>query len=176
QLSFLPKELPQQAGWELTGRFRPARQVAGDWYDAFNLEHVRRLGLVIADVCDKGVGPAMLMALMRSLIRAFAQQPSALRSLDGLDPALLPPAAGPARRRAGPTAGSTALKSAVEQTNNYIARSHGDTGMFATLFFGVLDPATGLLQYINGGHEPPMIIGRDGIKARLRPTRMAGAL
>ncbi len=42
--------------------------------------------------------------------------------------------------------------------------------MFATLFFGVLDPTTGTLTYINGGHEPPMLIGPTGIKARLAPT------
>jgi serine phosphatase RsbU (regulator of sigma subunit)/anti-sigma regulatory factor (Ser/Thr protein kinase) len=173
QLSFLPNRLPEQPGWELAGRFRPARQVAGDWYDAFALDQVRRLGLVIADVCDKGVGPAMFMALMRSLIRAFAQQPSAMRWFDALDPDALPVPEGVGRRRSAPTAGSTALKSAMEQTNNYIAKNHGDTGMFATLFFGVLDPATGLLQYVNGGHEPPMIIGPDGVKDRLKPTGMA---
>jgi sigma-B regulation protein RsbU (phosphoserine phosphatase) len=42
--------------------------------------------------------------------------------------------------------------------------------MFATLFFGVLDPATGLLHYVNGGHNPPVIIGLAGVKARLTPT------
>ena len=35
--------------------------------------------------------------------------------------------------------------------------------MFATLFFGVLDPNTGLLSYVNGGHEPLFIINQDGI-------------
>ena len=42
--------------------------------------------------------------------------------------------------------------------------------MFATLFFGVLDPKTGLLTYINGGHEPPYIIDSEGIKKRLMPN------
>ncbi len=172
QLSFLPSKLPEPQGWEIAGRFRPARQVAGDWYDAFYLEQIRRVGLVVADVCDKGVGPAMFMALMRSLVRAFAQRPPAWipPSLSLLDE---PPSLAVGRRRAAPTAGSMALKSAMEQTNNYIAKNHGDTGMFATVFFGILDPATGLLQYINGGHEPPMIIGPDGIKNRLQPTGMA---
>jgi sigma-B regulation protein RsbU (phosphoserine phosphatase) len=39
--------------------------------------------------------------------------------------------------------------------------------MFATLFFGVLNPSTGDLSYINGGHEPLYIIGRPGIKETL---------
>ncbi|MEA2642534.1 MAG: phosphoserine phosphatase RsbU/P [Chloroflexota bacterium] len=174
QMSFLPESLPVLSGWELASRFRPAREVAGDWYDAFNLEHIRRVGLVIADVADKGVGPAMFMALMRSLIRAFAQQPSSLRWLDALDIGEAPsPEAPRARRRIPPTAGSTALRNAMEQTNNYIAKTHGDTGMFATLFFGLLDPVTGLLQYVNGGHEPPIIIGANGVKSRLPPSGMA---
>jgi sigma-B regulation protein RsbU (phosphoserine phosphatase) len=42
--------------------------------------------------------------------------------------------------------------------------------MFATLFFGVVDPATGSMAYINGGHEPPFIIDATGLKTRLSPT------
>jgi sigma-B regulation protein RsbU (phosphoserine phosphatase) len=48
--------------------------------------------------------------------------------------------------------------------------------MFATLFFGVLDPSNGALTYINGGHEPPMLVGQAGIKARLAPTGPAVGL
>ena len=47
----------------------------------------------------------------------------------------------------------TALK-AIHLTNNYIALNHGDLAMFATLFFGILDPDSGALSYVNGGHEP----------------------
>jgi len=84
QASFLPETLPDPKGWEIAARFQPARQVAGDWYDAFPLTH-GRIGLVIADVCDKGVGAALFMALMRSLIRAYGQQNYALRLLDVLE-------------------------------------------------------------------------------------------
>src|SRR5947209_3250702 len=37
QLGFLPEEIPAPTGWELRAHFRPARQVAGDFYDAFPL-------------------------------------------------------------------------------------------------------------------------------------------
>jgi anti-sigma regulatory factor (Ser/Thr protein kinase) len=43
--------------------------------------------------------------------------------------------------------------------------------MFATMFFGVLDPETGLMVYINGGHEPLYLIDQSGrIKQTLKST------
>ena len=42
---------------------------------------------------------------------------------------------------------------------------------FATVFMGILDPASGLLTYINAGHTPTFIIGPDGaLKGRLKST------
>ena len=62
-------------------------------------------------------------------------------------------------------------------TNDYIARTHGRSNMFATIFFGILDPATGTLAWVNGGHEPPALRRRDGAIERLSPTGPAvGAL
>jgi sigma-B regulation protein RsbU (phosphoserine phosphatase) len=43
--------------------------------------------------------------------------------------------------------------------------------MFATMFVGALDPVTGMIAYVNGGHEPPRVIGANGgIRAMLPPT------
>ena len=85
QESFLPGELPQPAGWEIAARFHPAREVAGDFYDSFQLTQGRRVALVIADVCDKGVGAALFMALFRSLYRAYSQQNYSMRWTDVMD-------------------------------------------------------------------------------------------
>lgn len=177
QLGFLPRELPQPEGWEIAASFHPAREVAGDFYDAFMLTQNRRVGFVIADVCDKGVGAALFMSLSRSLIRAFAQQHYALSWTDVL--ADNQPVAGRRRgsgRQAMPSIGTSALKNAMELTNNYITNNHIDMNMFVTLFFGVLDPLTGTLVYANGGHCPPVIVGPDGVKARLETTGPAVGL
>jgi serine phosphatase RsbU (regulator of sigma subunit) len=43
--------------------------------------------------------------------------------------------------------------------------------MFATIFIGVLDPPSGHLTYVNGGHEAPFILSAEGdLRARLEPT------
>jgi sigma-B regulation protein RsbU (phosphoserine phosphatase) len=162
ELNFLPSELPQLPGWEIAAFFQPARQVAGDFYDVFTMSQGRRLGVVVADVCDKGVGAALFMALIRSLTRAFAEQNYSLNLMDSL---------GGGRRRDAPMTGTTALKNAVLLTNNYIANNHWQLGYFATMFFGMIDPDTGGLTYINGGHCPPVILGPDGkIKTTLPGT------
>lgn len=161
QQNFLPGRLLQQPGWEIAAFFEPARQVAGDFYDEFELPG-KRIGLVIADVCDKGVGAALFMALFRSLIRIFSGQ-SALEGV-GLS-ASGTPAPGP-----GTEPCHNQMLRAVSLTNDYIAHNHGELGMFATLFFGVLDTATGTLTYINGGHEPPLIAAGGAVKRFLEPT------
>jgi sigma-B regulation protein RsbU (phosphoserine phosphatase) len=69
QASLLPRETPQLPGWEFVARWRPAREVAGDYYDYIPADG-GRLGLVIADVTDKGMPAALFMALTRSIVRA----------------------------------------------------------------------------------------------------------
>jgi sigma-B regulation protein RsbU (phosphoserine phosphatase) len=51
-----------------------------------------------------------------------------------------------------------------------MAEVHGEDSMFATLFFGVLDPQNGEMTYVNGGHEPVIIVNQSGIKHKLKST------
>jgi sigma-B regulation protein RsbU (phosphoserine phosphatase) len=69
QASLLPHATPQVSGWEFVACWYPARQVAGDYYDFIPLDE-QRLGLVMADVSDKGMPAALFMALTRSVVRA----------------------------------------------------------------------------------------------------------
>jgi phosphoserine phosphatase RsbU/P len=152
QASFLPESLPAVAGWELAARFQPARQVAGDFYDAFALPD-GRIGLVVADVCDKGVGAALFMALFRSLVRVLAQ-----RNCADPDP-------------------DAVLAGTVASINDYIAHTHSRANMFATLFLGVLTPASGALRYVNAGHETPLVLEPGALApTRLQPTGPAVGL
>jgi serine phosphatase RsbU (regulator of sigma subunit) len=123
QSSLLPRTVPQRAGWEFATWWRPAREVSGDFYDF--LEHDNgRLGLVIADVADKGMPAALFMAITRSILRAC-------------------------------TLGGVSAASSLSQANRLLCADAAD-GMFVTVFYAELDPATAELIYVNGGHNPPM--------------------
>jgi phosphoserine phosphatase RsbU/P len=169
QSGFLPDQLPTRGGWDFGARFLPARQVAGDFYDGFELVNGRRLGFVVADVCDKGVGAALFMALIRTLLRHTAQHTGVWNLTD--DDNVLP-VDGAATGIGGPvlSAGAGPLMHAVVGTNRYMTRNHLQQGYFATLFFGVLDPVSGALLYINGGHNPPVLLRASGERLLLPPT------
>ena len=166
QRDFLPTTIPNFPDWNIATCFFPAGKVSGDFYDVFKFSD-GNVGLVIADVCDKGVGSALYMALFRSLIRVFAEQAASI------DPTVISEIdQSSSRLTAAPSSENTELMRlrAVPFTNNYIAQTHGDEGMFATLFFGVLNPVTGQLYYINAGHEPLYFIDSKGVKKALDPT------
>jgi serine phosphatase RsbU (regulator of sigma subunit) len=163
QSHFLPESLPTPPGYELAARLRSARMVSGDFYDAFTLSGGETV-VVVGDVCDKGVGAALFMALFRSLLRALAEQSEGARWNDR--------GRGRERRRDA-TSRDDAIRGNLLRTvtlaNDYIAGTHSRSNMFATVFFGILDTATGLLYYVNAGHEPPAILTSSGL-TRLQPT------
>jgi sigma-B regulation protein RsbU (phosphoserine phosphatase) len=98
--------------------------VAGDFYDVFELPG-ERLGLVIADVADKGMPAALFMALTRSIVRA---------SLDA----------------------SVSPSDGITRANRLIC-ADSTHGMFVTLFYALLDPASREITFANAGHNPPLL-------------------
>lgn len=124
QTSFLPAKPPQVPGYEIDAAWRAAREVGGDFYDLIPLQH-HRLGLVIADVSDKGLPASLFMALTRTIIRTMA-------------------------------IGKPTPREALERANDVII-ADAQSDMFVTCFYGVLEPETGVVTYVNGGHNPPLM-------------------
>ncbi len=132
QSGFFPQDLPGIPDWDIFAYFKAARQVSGDFYDVFPVGENGYYGIVVADVCDKGVGAALFMVLLRSLIRSCSEQYQ------------------------GEIAAKDLVHHIVFHVNSYIVNTHGRSNMFATLFLGILDPGTNRLSYINGGHDAPV--------------------
>jgi sigma-B regulation protein RsbU (phosphoserine phosphatase) len=152
QRNFLPEVIPEIDGWDMKGILQPARKVAGDFFDFFIVPKPHCIGIVIGDVCDKGLGAALFMTLFRSLIRSI----SIYRNVVG--------------ENADPDDVVNTLRHAISLTNKYIASTHASSSMFSSVFFGLLIPETGQLCYINAGHEAPLIIGKSGIRQELTTT------
>jgi serine phosphatase RsbU (regulator of sigma subunit) len=163
QRDFLPESLPDVGGMELEAALRPARDVSGDFYDCFLLTSGEVI-LVVGDVCDKGVGAALFMALFRSLIRASADPVGggAIQMIGGSHTMVMQ-----ALQSASP---ADLLTRVAGFTNDYIARLHGRTNMFATVFLASVEPNSGEFVYVNAGHEPALVISSDGSIEELRPT------
>ncbi len=138
QAGFFPEVIHDIKGWEIYAFFKPARQVAGDFYDVFQIDNSKYTAFVIADVCDKGVGAALFMVLFRSLLRAYSSNSGEIKDV------------------------KLFLQTIILRTNNYIAETHQNSNMFASIFFGILDPNNHEIYYINAGLDSPFILNNEG--------------
>ena len=141
QASLLPETPPKTPGWQITATWRPARETSGDFYDFIKFTD-GRIGVILADVTDKGMGAALYMALSRTLLRTYANEHPA-------SPGLVMRAA----------------------NQRMLADTHG--GFFTTLFYGLLDPQSGILTYCNAGHPPPYNLSSD-MKQSPKPLHRTG--
>ena len=73
QRSLLPSKFPAAQGYSFFGRNVPARHVGGDLYDVIRVDD-DHLGLLMADVSDKSVHAALIMAVTRTLFLAHARR------------------------------------------------------------------------------------------------------
>jgi sigma-B regulation protein RsbU (phosphoserine phosphatase) len=71
QEGFLPKEIPQLAGYEIAAAWQSARVVGGDYFDVLPFDD-EICGLCIADVAGKGLPAALLMSNLQAAVRGLA--------------------------------------------------------------------------------------------------------
>ncbi len=129
QSSMLPNRTPDFKGWQLAAFWQPARIVSGDLYDFIPFSG-GKLGLVVADVTDKGVPAALLMANARSVLRGAAAN-----------------------------AGRSGLISPgklLARVNNVLSEDM-PMDMFVTCLLVIIDRRSGAIRYANAGHNPPYL-------------------
>jgi serine phosphatase RsbU (regulator of sigma subunit) len=130
QQSVLPTTFPYVPGYAFAGRSRSARWVGGDFYDVILLDD-ERFGLVMGDVSDKGMAAALYMALTHSLLRAEA-------------------------RRQG--YGHPPPPRTVLANVDRLLRELGQSEMFVTVFYGIVDGPRRKLTYARAGHDRPLLL------------------
>ncbi len=136
QQSILPKTPPANDGYEVAANMEPARNVGGDFYDYFTLED--KIGLVVADVSDKGIPASMFMMSSRTALKGAA--------IGVRDPEMV-----------------------LGEVNNQLHQDN-PTFMFVTLIYALFNPDTGSFTYSTAGHDPPLLVGRDGTVTELPLT------
>jgi sigma-B regulation protein RsbU (phosphoserine phosphatase) len=82
QRGFLPKEIPQMEGFEISGAWLPARVVGGDYFDVHAFSE-KKLGMSIADVSGKGMSAALLMSNLQAALKATASEQASPEELCG---------------------------------------------------------------------------------------------
>jgi len=144
QTSLLPARTPQLPGWDITAHWRAARVIGGDFYDYWPLRDADNQPLFGFVIADVS-DKGMAAALFMALSRSLVRA----AALDGSDPA-----------------------QALMRANRWITRD-SESGMFVTIFYGILNPATGHLRYCCAGHNPPILLRPDGSFSELSTPGIA---
>ena len=136
QQDFLPLALPPTEGYAIAAGNIPAKEVGGDFYDVIPPPDLPGQGKKTAILIADVSGKGMPAALFMALSQTV------VRVL------------------------STSHASPVDliASANPIITSRSHSGMFVTLFYGILDPESGSLSFVNAGHNPPFILRAGSLK------------
>lgn len=130
QTSMLPHEFPFEPGrkeFDVYATMHAAKEVGGDFYDFYMVDDENLL-ITIADVSGKGVPAALFMVVAKTMLKNSAL------SMDYVDD----------------------LCHLMAKTNDQLCKNN-DAMMFVTAFLGILNLPTGIFNYVNAGHNPPLI-------------------
>ena len=130
QRNFLPETIPKTEGFDIAAKSIPAKEVGGDFFDVIPLEVIPMSNTRTGIMIADVSGKGVPAALFMALSRIVVRV--------------------------------TAMwfKQPAEVINfaNPIIANNSKTGMFVTLFYGVLDNTTRTLTYVNAGHNPPLVL------------------
>lgn len=162
QAQLFPRQVSELESLEVHGFCRPARTVSGDYYD-FLTASSHKLILAVGDISGKGISAALLMATIHSAVRAYS-----VESLPQMrEPVAVGAVAGSGRMMATWPEGIEVSPGALLNLLNHQLYESTPPEKYATLFLGIYDGRSHRLTYSNGGHLPPILIGKDGLVRRL---------
>jgi len=148
QASMLPQDQPSGAdgaALDICAAMEPAREVGGDLYDFFHVDS-GELCFLVGDVSDKGLPAALFMARTMDVVRVVTRL---LRGENGSAPR---------------------PDEIIACVNRELCQNNASC-MFVTLFFGMLEPRSGVLRYCNAGHNPPYVVDAGGATKALEGLR-----
>ena len=148
QENLIPEALPDIPGYQIAGHYEPRGPVGGDYYDCIPLT-TGYWGLAIADVSGKGMQAALLMATLRAGLISELSRGNGATVEDSAQKDL----------------NSAALYAEIAQmalTLNSLLYASGTEEKYATFFYSHLNPETDILTTLNAGHNPPLLIRKDG--------------
>lgn len=122
---------PEHTEIECEANIQQAREVGGDFFDAFFIDE-KRLFVAIGDVCGKGMPAALLMMRTLTTIRSEAGRKQGQKGH---------------------------LERVMERINRKLALNN-ERMLFASLFIGLLDTGNGNFRYANAGHPRPALLRR----------------
>jgi sigma-B regulation protein RsbU (phosphoserine phosphatase) len=131
QQSILPQSLPKRRGFDFGALMIPAHAVGGDFYNFLSLDK-SHLGVVVGDVCDKGVPAALFMSVVYSLIRVEAQN------------------------------SRSPVNVLRRVNRHLMHMINTNSTMFVTLIYGVLNCENGKFHYARAAHPAPILLDAMG--------------
>jgi sigma-B regulation protein RsbU (phosphoserine phosphatase) len=162
QAQLFPRQVSELESLEVHGFCRPARTVSGDYYD-FLTASSHKLILAVGDISGKGISAALLMATIHSAVRAYS-----VENLPQMrEPVAVGAVSGAGRVMAAWPEGVEVSPGALLSLLNHQLYESTPPEKYATLFLGIYDGRSHHLTYSNGGHLPPILIGKDGAIRRL---------
>ncbi len=146
QKNFLPETLPRTEGFDIAAKSIMAKEVGGDFFDVIPLEVMPINSSRTGIMIADVSGKGVPAALFMALSRIVVRVTA------------------------------TWFKKPCEVISfaNPIIANNSKTGMFVTLFYGIIDKEAGTLTYVNAGHNPPIVLRqKTGEIEELNLTGMA---
>ncbi|CAN5602111.1 hypothetical protein BH10BAC5_BH10BAC5_21760 [soil metagenome] len=134
QIALLPKFIPKISCYDVVAENIPALQVGGDYFDIIKLSE-DKYALAIADVSGKGTPASLLMSNIQSSVHSYLK----LYREETFDLSL------------------------ITEKINEVIYENTSAEKFITFFWGLLDCKEHTFEYINAGHNPPVIIRKEEV-------------